>query len=157
MNATSASTFDPQAFLDSQLGGEQKFSTKFESVPEEEYNAMIMKITGRSATTNEGVPLTFLDVTWRIDAPGMDLADKKQVRQSVHLDFTPDGMLSNKRGENVYLGQLLEALSLNGKPWSPRTLESGIARIKVTQRVVNDPTSKYHGRTFSDVKKVTRL
>lgn len=138
-------TFDPDTFMNTdQSGGE--FATSFEPIPEGEYQALITKIEPR--TTSTGKPL--LDVFWQMDAPGDDLAHEKSCRQTIWLDLTDSGTLDRGKSKNVQLGRLLDALGLNGKPWSPGQLTGMVARVLVKHRITDD------GQTFADVKGVTK-
>lgn len=154
MNEAAPSTFDPDLFQSMQQ--EAEFSTEVTPIPVDDYNAQISKIgSPRQSTSNDGKVYTAWDISWKIDAPdkGED-AHERTVRQSIFLDLNDAGALDSGKGKNVQLGRLLEALKLNGKPWTPQGLVGNVARISVTQYAGKD---KYEGTIFNDVKAVTAL
>lgn len=155
MNEAAPSTFDPDLFQSMQQ--EAEFSTKTTPIPVADYNALLSKIgTPRQSTNQEtGKVSTIWDISWKIDAPeaGED-AHERTVRQSLFLDLDDTGKLDSGKGKNVQLGRLLEALNLNGKPWTPQGLVGNVARISVTQYAGKD---KYEGTIFNDVKAVVAI
>lgn len=153
------STFDYEAFVNVEQDGE--FSTKFVPIPTGEFRMQIQGPFGeekatRIRQTEKGQVI--LDVVYLVD--GIQVCDDGEtitahtgaptvtVRQSIFLDFTPSGGLAKERGKNVKLGQLLEAIALNGKKWSWNSLIGGMVIGKVTHRIVGD-------ETYADVKSVT--
>lgn len=154
------SVFDLNAFINTQQSGE--FSTKYTPVPVGEYRMQIQGPFGddkatKIRQTEKGSII--LDVSYLIDgaqptADGTMLSDHTGsptsfVKQSIFLDFTESGALAKSPGKNVKLGQLLEALDLNGKPWSWNSLIGGIVLGRVTHRIAGD-------ETYAEVKNVTK-
>ena len=142
------SQFDPDTFLDTST--EKANETVYTPVPEGDYQAMVLKVEGRSA--NES-PL--LDVTFEIlDEEIKKTMDQETVtvRSSIFLDLDDNGMLSFGMNKNVRLGKLRDALGQNkdGKPWMPRQLEgAGPLMINVTQR----PDKNDSSIIYNDVRK----
>ena len=148
-----ASTFDPDLFQN--ISQEAEFSTEYVPIPENEYTGMIMKVEARQFTDGEsGKVSTVMGITWRLSAEGVDDADGKLVDQGVFLELNEADQLETGKGKNVPLGRLLEAINLNGKPWSPSGLVGNIATVNVEQYPGKD---KHEGRIFNRVKKVTTL
>jgi len=138
--------FDVSTFMHTQT--DESASTNYVPVPVGEYNAIISKVDAKMAGES---PL--LEVTWRIDAPGDDLANEKPVRQSVWLDVNASGTgLDYSEGKNVNLGRLREAVGQNskGQMWAPAMLEGQPATILVDHQI-------REGDTFSKVKSVRSL
>jgi len=147
MNEETMSTFDPDSFMNSEV--EEALSTEYVPIPEGDYQAVIDKATPK--VTPNGNAL--IEVHWKIDAPGVDDAHEKTVRQAIWLDITGSGALETGKGKNVALGRLREALSQNvpGQRWNPGMLEGNVAKIKVKQRAGDD------GAIYTDVKGVAKL
>ena len=124
--------FDTETFMQSTVEGES--STQYVPDPEGEYAAVIGRVQGRSTPNGNAL----IEVSWIIDKPGEELADQKQVRQTVWLDITESGSLDMSQGKNVPLGRLRAAVGQNapGQMWSPNMLEGSPAMILVehTQR-----------------------
>lgn len=148
-----ASTFNADMFLNTNVNG--SMSTVTIPVPEGNWKAQITKLGARKLEAKDGQEeRTILDVTWEMldDEPKRVTGqDKPMARQSVWLDFTPEGALDLSKGKNVQLGKLREALGQNrdGRDWSFRQLQGGLAVVSVSHRP--DQTS---GEIFADVKKV---
>ena len=140
--------FDVETFVHQQTT--EADATEYEPIPEDElYAATAAGIQGR--TTANGKPL--MDVSWRIDAPGVPEAHERIGRQTIWLDLTQDGQsLDRGKGRNVQLGQLREAIGQNkpGEPWSPSMIEGAVAKIKISNRI-------NEGKLFIDVKQVHPL
>ncbi len=148
-----ASTFDPDLFQN--ISQEAEFSTEYVPIPEGEYPGTIMKVEARQFTdTDTGKVSTVMGITWKVSADGAEDADGKLVDQGVFLELDEAGQLEKGKGKNVPLGRLLEAINLNGKPWSPASLVGNIATINVEQYPGKD---KHEGRIFNRVKKVATL
>jgi hypothetical protein len=138
--------FDPNMFLNSEVTGEME--TQYSPIPEGEYNAFIEKVEPRVTTTGRAI----MDVHWKVDAPGNEEANERQVRQSIFLDLTEQGTLDRGKNKNVQLGRLRDALSQNGpQPWNPGMLSGGVAKVLVKHRAGDD------GAIFTDVKGVTKI
>lgn len=142
------STFDADAFMNTQVTGEN--ATKFEPVPQGDYQASIVKLEPRTAGDKP-----VLEVTWQttdaraVEATGMETP---QIRQTIWLDMTEAGSLDLGRGKNVGLGKLRAALNQNqaGQPWQPGMMIGQSAMVKVTHR-------PYNGEIFAQVGAVSAL
>lgn len=150
------STFNADMFLNTQVQG--AMSTVSIPVPEGQWRAQIIKIGARRLEAQDDKEeRKILDVTWEMldDEPKQVTGqDKPMARQSIFLDFTPEGALDLSKGKNVQLGKLREALGQNrdGREWSFRQLQGGMAVVSVSHR----PDEKT-GEVFADVKKVANL
>lgn len=139
-------SFNPEEFLQAPVEGAT--STEYVPIPEDEYTALIEKVEAR--TVGESAK-PVLDIVWRIDAPEVEDAHEKSVRQTIWLDLDESGALDRHKGKNVQLGRLREALGQNtGKPWAPAHLQGNVARILVKHRMGDE------GQVYSDVKGVTK-
>lgn len=145
------SPFDPNLFLNVQI--EEAISTEYTPIPEADYTATIKNVSARQSN-KDSKTYTMMDVEWKLDAPEAEDANGRPVRQSLFLDLNAGGTIDSGKGRNVQLGLLLQALGLNGQPWSPKGLEGRVARVKVKQRA---GTGDYEGQTFSEVKAVSAL
>lgn len=148
------SAFDPEAFMNAQFT--EANETRFITVPEGEYSAVIDKVEANTWQSRDGAKSGLrLDVTWRIDdqaatdATGMT---SPSVRQGIMLDLTNNGGLASGPGKNINLGRLREAVGQNtaGRSWNPAMLTGQPARIKVSHRI-------YEGEIYAEVKGVTKL
>lgn len=141
-------TFNPDTFLNTQV--DAPLSTEYVPIPEGEYNAVIEKVDPRTVG-QESKPV--LDVVWRIDAPEVEDAHEKSVRQTIWLDVTAQGNLDLSKGKNVQLGRLRDAVGQNvpGQAWMPSMLVGNVARIFVKHRMGDE------GQIFSDVKGVSKI
>lgn len=95
-----------------------------------------------------------MDVTWVVtDQESIDATQNPEpkVRQSIFVDFTPDGALDNGKGKNIQLGKLREAVNQNqkGKPWSPGMLVGATGMLDVAHEM-------YKGNLQAKVAGVTR-
>lgn len=84
-----------------------------------------------------------IDVTWVVtDQASIDATQRQEptVRQSIFVDFTPDGGLASGTGKNVQLGKLREALNQNqkGKPWSPGMIVGATANVDVAHEMYKE-------------------
>lgn len=143
-----SSVFNPDTFLNTEIT--EANETTYTPVPEGEWTAVIKEIKPREA---KGAAI--LDVMWGVDDP--DVVESTGmanpiIRQTVFLDFTPEGNLAVGKGKNVQLGKLRDAVNQNqnGKPWSPGDLIGQVAKIRVAHRM-------YEGEPQADVKGVTRI
>lgn len=120
-------------------------STEYATIPEQEYMAVIERLETRNPKQS-----SILDVFWRLDAPDIEEANGKIVRQSLFLDLSSEGALLTGKGKNVKLGYLRTALNQNaeGVPWSPTMMIGNVARVKLENR-------SYEGKLFPDITAVT--
>lgn len=140
--------FNPDTFMSTETTDAN--ATTYEPVPEGEFQAVIDSVQPR--VTPKGTPL--LEVTWQIDAPGIEAAHERKVRQTIWLDVTESGGLATGKGKNVQLGRLREAVGQNtpGQPWSPSMLLGNVASVTVKHRFSEDGSEIY-----TDVKGVTKV
>lgn len=140
-------TFDPDLFMNQET--EDANSTEFTPIPAGEYTAVIDHVDPK--VTPKGSPL--LEVFWKIDAPGVEDAHEKTVKQAIWLDITSTGGLESGKGKNVALGRLREALGQNkaGQKWNPGMLAGNVAKINVKHRAGDGDA------IYSEVKGVTAL
>ncbi len=143
------STFDPSLLEETVIDAANAIS--IEPVPEGEYDGLIDDITFRDMITTKFGERAPLDIYWMI--PDENLKKKLDretviVKQGLLLELNEDGSLAVGPGQNVGLGRLRAALSLNGKGFSFAKLRgAGPARVLVTHRVTDDGT-------FSEIRKV---
>lgn len=148
------SMFSPESFLQSQFT--EANETKFITVPEGEYPAVIDKVEAGSWQSRDGSKSGLkLELTWKIDdAQVAEITGvaSPTVRQSIMLDMLPSGGMATGPGKNINLGRLREAVNQNraGQAWSPTMLFGQTARVKVSHRM-------YEGETYAEVKAVTKL
>lgn len=138
-----ASAFDPATFETMEQTAE--FSTTVIPCPIGEYQGVIDKVSSQPAPSVDSSPL--MNILWNIPdekAKKETGKDKVIVKQAIWLDFNDAGDLDFSKGKNVALGRLLEALGLNGKPWSPASLVGRIATVQVSHRPdKTDPSITY--------------
>lgn len=148
-------TFDPNSFMQSSFNG--KLDTVIPALPEDDYRAIIDDVTHRSVDTKNGEERHILRLRWKITDDGKLAAINRtsaSVNQDLWLDIDASGKLDEGEGKNVGLGRVLDALNLNGQPWSPGMLKGmGPCIIRITQR----PDQKNPENVFNDVSRVTRL
>jgi hypothetical protein len=148
------STFDADSFMSTQVS--EEFETRFVTVPEGEYPAVIDKVEiNQWHSQAKGTSGLRLDVTWKIDDAEVSRITglpSPTVRQGIMLDLTDSGGLATGQGKNINLGRLREAVGQNrsGQPWSFSMLAGQVARVKVSHRI-------YEGETYAEVKGVTKL
>lgn len=147
------STFDPDTFMATSFT--EANETKFATVPEGEYLAVIDKVEANTWQSKDGMKSGLrLDVTWKIDdahVAEVTGVASPTVRQGIMLDMTESGGLANGPGKNINLGRLREAVGQNtpGKPWSPQMLLGQPARVSVKHRIWED-------NIFAEVKGVAK-
>ena len=146
-------TFDPAEFEEA-LQTEEAMSTRYPTVPEGDYEAIIESYKLREVSTKQGTSVV-LDLNWHI--PDEALQDelgmaKIVVRQGIFLDIDyVDGrpILLGTTGKNIKLGRIREALGMNkaGKMFEFSQLEGqGPLLIRVTTRSdKEDPDIIYNG------------
>lgn len=148
------STFDPQAFLDTQIA--EANDTRIIPCPVGEWPATIDSVDAKSGVSQKsGEAWTKLNVKWVIqECDANRLADREKIVsiQGVMLDVTESGGLDMGKGKNVQLGRLREALGLNkpGAPFSFRMLIGRSAKVRVDQR-------EYEGNIYDEVKGAVAL
>lgn len=146
--------FDPNKFMQSNFNG--KLDTVIPALLEDDYRAVIDDVTHRQVDTKDG-PRQTLRIRWSIKDENKLAAQGRKsasVNQDVWLDLTPDGSLDESEGKNTGLGQLLEALNLNGQPWSPGQLKGmGPAILRIAPR----PDQKNPEVVYNDVRRVVKL
>jgi len=148
------SMFDPDAFMNTQFS--EANETKFVTVPEGEYSAVIDKVEAKPWQSRDGSKSGLrLDVNWKIDDPAASEATgiaNPTVKQGIMLDLTDSGGLATGPGRNINLGRLRDAVNQNkpGSPWNPNMLVGQPARVKVSHRI-------YEGEVYAEVKGVTKL
>ncbi len=148
------STFDPQAFLDTQTT--ETNDTRILPCPVGEWPATVENVDIKSGVSQKSdEPWTRLNVKWAIEGtPANQLAERAKIvtTQGVMLDITESGGLDMGKGKNVQLGRLREAVGLNapGTPFSFRMLIGRQAKVSVTHR-------EYEGNLFDDVKGAVKL
>lgn len=108
-----ASAFDPETFMHTEVSGEME--TKYTPVPEADYESSIDTIDIRKITTDRGAAIV-LDVNHLINDSA--LAEKMgmerlTVRQGIFLDVEPDGRIALGPNKNVKLGRLRAAIGQN--------------------------------------------
>lgn len=150
------STFDPSSLFETTVT--EVNDTKIIPIPEGEYLAVIEKADISTWTSRDGTKSGLrLDVHYLIDDEGAKAAtgrEKLTVRQGLMLDLTEDGKsLDMGKGKNVGLGRLREACDLNqpGQPFAMAMIPGRLVKIKVTQRIGDDPETVYN-----DVRGVTK-
>lgn len=154
MQQNSHSEFDPAMFLDAQTS--EALATEFVPIPNGLYTAKVERLEAVSGVSARGKPYLVLELHWRIDAPEIELAHNRTVRQGIAIDTNEQGAIRGGQNHNVALGRVRKALGQNveGQRWTPRMLEGGVARIEVTQRAGD---GNYAGQIFNDVKGVAPL
>lgn len=149
------STFDPTAFLNTEMKG--AIDTTVIPIPEGEYSAQISREPKfRKIDTKNGERVV-MDVSWVIEDEAVKkitLMDNPVARQSVFLELTEAGAIDHSRGKNRPLGLLREAVGQNGKGlWSPAMLQGAVAKVRIEHSPnENDPDSPY-----ANVTRVTTL
>ena len=146
-------TFNPEQFLQTEQS--EKLESKYTPIPEEDYRAIIDEVDSQLVGKEKDRPVLY--VTYSIldeDLKEKLNLQKVTVRQTIWLDVNESGALVVGTNSNVKLGKLLEALDLNGKPWSPKAIVGGgPVLIHVGQRKdENDPEVVYN-----DVKRVAKI
>lgn len=149
------STFNPETFMATEE--ESGFDTTFPVIPIGEYTAQLDQVEVKKATMKDGVERAVMELRWAVLDESVKSETglaKPTVRQSIFLDINERGGLDKGKGKNIGLGRLLDGLGMNtGKPWTPKSLEGGMATIKVIHKDnPDDPENPY-----SNVQKVTSL
>lgn len=137
------SAFSPEAFLDATI---TEPTVKRPPLPVEfDYTAVIGQITSREWTgkadpTKSGIaldiPLT-LEIPAEVQASlGLSMSTI-QMKDSIMLDLTPNGMIDNSPGKNRRLRVYREALDMNkpGDVFSPRKMEGQAVKVKIVHKM----------------------
>lgn len=131
--------FDAAAFLDQTITDAS--STSSLPCPKGSYTAIIEKVEPRAwANAEKGTSGVSLNVTWNIDdttAKELTGRDKVVVFQSIFLDLNDTGGLDLRKGKNVQIGKLREAVNLNtpGQPFNFNMLVGRPAKVQVAHRI----------------------
>lgn len=146
--------FDPNAFMQSSFNG--KLDTVIPALPEDDYRCIIDEVEMREATVNNEAR-HILRLRWKVVDDGKLAALQRtqaSVNQDLWLDIDASGRLDEGEGKNVALGRVLEALNLNGQPWSPGQLKGmGPCICRFAQR----PDKKNPENVYNDVVRVVKL
>lgn len=146
--------FDPNKFMQSQFNG--KLDTVIPPIPEDDYKCIIDDVEIRGAEV-KGEARHILRLRWKVTDDAKLAAMQRasaSVNQDLWLDIGANGALDEGEGKNVGLGRVLEALGLNGQPWSPGMLKGmGPCILRIAPR----PDKNNSDNIYNDVKRVTRL
>lgn len=119
--------FNPEEFNNTTFEGE--FETKRTLVPAGEYTVRIEECTAKQIG-EANYPI--LSMRYALTNTGDEALDERQIFDTIWLDVTEQGSLERGPDKNIKLGQLLAALGLNGKPWSPAGLVGSPLIVTVT-------------------------
>ncbi len=142
----STSAFDPASFLDATV---TEANTKRAPVPTQNpdtadglYNAVIGELKMASGSREDGTPWLQALVPLKIEIPAslqdsLKLPDRVIMTDRAFIDLTAQGTIDNSPGKNRRQKQYREATGMNeaGKPFSWRSLEGQIVRVKVEHRM----------------------
>lgn len=128
--------FDPEQFM--QQTTESTFETERTLIPPGEYQALIdecsAKVLGEKNSPALGLVLHPINVDQEILDEVPNVEDIK-LYHTIWLDISESGGLATGTNKNIALGQLLEAIGKNGKPWSPMDIPGNVVMIDLTHRV----------------------
>lgn len=141
--------FNPEEFMNTNFDGGEAFETRRTLVPASEYTSMIDKIEAKLVGENDDKPI--FSVTHKLVNTGDDALDGRMLWDTIWLDLDSAGNLERGADKNLRLGQYLESVGLNGKPWSPGMLQGQVVMIKVTQSL-NKRTGEEENRITSVTK-----
>ena len=138
------SNFSAEQFLKTSVTGDM--DTKLTPVPargknDDPWRAQISKLGAIRGTDKNGEEYTMMNVTFHIldeEAKKHTGLEKPFSRQSLFLEFTPEGSLERGPGKNTRLGAIREATDQNkaNKPWNPEMLLN--QNVKVRTKVSDD-------------------
>lgn len=125
-------------------------STEFIPIPEGEYRAVSIEVTGKHNIGKGGKDDSYvIELKWEIDAgQHPQVADitkraSNSAKQSFFVEFTADGRgLDMSEGRNVQLNRAREVLGQNvpGRAWKPADMVGKAAIVNVKHRLVeNEP------------------
>ena len=149
-----SSVFDPDAFAQTSVDG--AMDDHLTPCPWGDRKGQVDKfVTRQFVSEKDGKTYTVMDVFWHIldeESKTITGMDKPLCRQSIFLDWTPEGGLDNSKGKNVQLGALRTAVGQNstGKKWHPNKLNGAIALCKI-EGDKSDPDN------YSKVTKVAKV
>jgi hypothetical protein len=147
-------SFDAQAFLSAAIHG--ALDTKTIPCPVGEYMGIIDKVAPRQWTSKDGTQSGIaLDVFWLIEDAGVrQLLGRETVlvKQGIMLDLTPQGSIDMRKGFNIGLGRLREAVGKNDSdtPFSFAELPGLCAKVNITHRMDKE-------ETYAEVRGVAKL
>lgn len=118
--------FNPEEFMQTQV--QDEFETKRSLIPEGEY---LVRIDSIEAKTVGAANRPVLSLTLALTNTGDGDLDERRLWHTIWLDIDERGALMSGSNKNIGLGQLLTALDLNGKPWSPAELNGQVVMIQV--------------------------
>jgi hypothetical protein len=132
------SSFDPDQFMNTTVEGE--LETKRPVIPAGQYPGQISKVTPRSGTIGKGdnAGKTWASLNVLIEVQDQALAeelgqDKLFVNHNVFLDLDDNENIDMRKGKNINLGKLRDAVGQNdGSPWSPNMLLGQPVQVDVT-------------------------
>lgn len=120
--------FNPEEFMNTQQEAEG-FETKRTLVPQGEYTVVIEQLDA-ATVGDDNKPV--LKARYKIvNAPDAELNDRL-LFDTIWLDVDDRGALLRGADNNIRLGQLLEAVGLNGRPWAPGMLVGQVLFVKVS-------------------------
>lgn len=123
--------FNPEEFMNTQQEAEE-FDTRRSLVPPGEYTAVLDRIEARTVG-EDNKPI--LSCGYKIINSDVEGANDRLVFDTVWLDMDANGNLMRGPDKNLKLGQILEAVGLNGKPWSPPMLQGQVVMVHVSSRM----------------------
>lgn len=121
--------FSPEEFMNAEFDGE--FATKRELIPDGEYQVMIEEV---EAKTIGEANYPIFSLRYKIINNSDEEVDGRTIFDTIWLDLDERGALVRAPGKNIRLGQLLEALGLNGKPWRPGQFAGQVLMAQVKTR-----------------------
>lgn len=122
--------FNPDTFMSQTI--EESFEDTRSVIPPGEYMVNIDDITP-TVIGAENRPI--LRVRFVIVNSGDDELDGRVLSHIVWLDLDSSGALMTGKDKNIGLGQLLTALGLNGKPFSPGQFIGQVVVVQVYNKV----------------------
>ena len=121
--------FNPEEFMNTTTEGE--FSTQRELVESGEYSAIVEQLEAKTVGDRN---LPIISVRYKLINTGQEGLDGRIIFDTIWLDVDDAGNLMRGPGKNIRLGQLLEAVGMNGKAWSPGQLQGQPVLVAVGQR-----------------------
>jgi hypothetical protein len=121
--------FNPEEFMQSTF--EDEFETSRSLIPNDEYQAVIQEIEAKTVGA-ESRPV--LSVRFALVNSGDEALDGRVLYHTVWLDMDERGALLRGPDKNIGLGQLLSAVGMNGKSWSPPQLTGQVVLVQVGTR-----------------------
>lgn len=137
--------FNPEEFMNAEFEGE--FSTKRELIPDGEYQLMLEEL---EAKTIGEANYPIFSIKYKIINNSDEDLDGRPIYDTIWLDVDERGALVRAPGKNIRLGQLLEALGLNGRPW-----RAGLLTGQVLMAQIKTRQNKRSGDMENYIQKVT--